>query len=78
MSKKVKIIQISELSVIDNALIKCWSSECKEGDDMLKRMDRIINKKKHGSISEHAIVTFDFTISRALLQELARLYESCR
>lgn len=70
---KVEIIQISPVMVIDKALTKCWNSECKTGMPMLKRIDRLVNKDKHASISEHAVITMDITgVSRALLQELAR------
>lgn len=69
----VEILHYTPIHILDSALTKCWGSECKTGDDMLKRIDRIINKNKHGSIAEHCTVNFDIRgVSRALLQEVAR------
>jgi len=69
----VEILHCTPIEILDKSLVKCWGSECKSGDDMLKRIDRIINKNKHGSIAEHCTVSFDIRgVSRALLQELAR------
>ena len=69
----VEILHYTPIQILDSALTKCWGSECKTGDDMMKRIDRIINKNKHGSIAEHCTVNFDIDgVSRALLQEVAR------
>lgn len=69
----VDVLHYTPIEILDKSLVKCWGSECKSGDDMLKRIDRIINKNKHGSIAEHCTVNFDIRgISRALLQEVAR------
>lgn len=71
------------LSVMVKGGRTCWDSHCRGGDyeDMVDTLedvdvsflDRIINKHKHGSVSEH--VNYNFYIqglSRAALQELAR------
>lgn len=70
----VEVLYYTPIDILDKALTKCWGSECKsDHEDMMKRIDRIINKNKHGSIAEHCIVNFDIKgISRACLQELAR------
>lgn len=69
----VEILHYTPIEILDTALTKCWGSECKSGDAMMERIDRIINKNKHGSIAEHCTVNFDIRgISRALLQEVAR------
>lgn len=70
---EVNVLHYTPLEVIDKALTKCWDSECKEGQAMLDRIDRIGNKFKHESILEHCTVNFEIKgISRACLQELAR------
>jgi len=70
---RVSVLHITPLEVIDKALVKCWDSECKTGDDMVERIDRIANKNKHQSIIEHCTVNYNIEgISRALLQEVAR------
>lgn len=69
----VEILHYTPINTLDTALTKCWGSECKSGDAMMERIDRIINKNKHGSIAEHCTVNFDIRgVSRALLQEVAR------
>ena len=69
----VKVLHYTPIEILDTALTKCWGSECKSGDAMMQRIDRIINKNKHGSIAEHCVVNFDIRgISRACLQELSR------
>ena len=61
----------------------CWDSFHKGGDYSISTdnvtkedkafLNRIINKHKHGSISEHLVYTFKISgISRALLQEFSR------
>lgn len=70
---KVEVSHATPIEILDTALTKCWGSECKTGDAMMERIDRIVNKNKHGSIAEHCTVSFDIRgISRALLQEVAR------
>lgn len=70
---KVTLLHATPIEILDTALTKCWGSECKTGDAMMQRIDRIINKNKHGSIAEHCVVNFDIRgISRACLQELSR------
>lgn len=69
----VKLLHATPIEILDKALTKCWGSECKTGDAMMERIDRIINKNKHGSIAEHCQVNIDVIgVSRALLQEVAR------
>lgn len=69
----VKLLHYTPLEVCDRAISKCWNTACKTGEDMKKRIDRVGNKNKHGSVLEHLTYSFDIDgISRACLQELAR------
>jgi len=79
----VNLLSNSKLSVAVIAARTCWNSFHKGGcyteqtDDITitdkEFLDRIINKNKHASISEHIVYSFTIDgISRACLQELAR------
>lgn len=80
---EVNLKHHTPLSIMSQAGRTCWQSQSKGGcylnptDNIVSEdrdfLDRIINKNKHGSVSEH--VQYNFTIegiSRAALQELAR------
>lgn len=79
----VKLVEHTKLSNMVIAARTCWDSfehggvyteptDCISDKD-IALLDRIVNKHKHGSISEHAVYTFDIKgISRACLQELSR------
>ncbi len=70
---KVKLLQHSDIDVIDLAISKCWDMPNKGETHKLKRMNRVINQNHHESVSEHYNLTWDVEgISRALLQELSR------
>jgi len=71
---KIKLLNHTPLSVVDTAVGKCWDTGCKDNPaDRDKRIDRVVNKNKHGSIAEHLVYSFDIDgISRGCLQELAR------
>ncbi len=79
----VKLISNSKLSLVAMAGRTCWQSFGKGGcypeptdkisEDDKEFIERIVNKFKHASISEHLTYTFYISgVSRALLQELAR------
>jgi thymidylate synthase (FAD) len=68
---KVELLHHTPISIMDKAVGTCWDKHKDEID--LERLDRVVNKFKHQSISEH--VTFNFyisNISRSLFQELVR------
>ena len=80
---EVRLIEHTKLSNACIAGRTCWGSFHKGGcynsptdvisDTDREFLERIINKNKHKSISEHLVYTFDIDgISRACLQELAR------
>ncbi len=70
---KIELLQHSDISIIDKAIGRCWDRPSKDKEHMLKRMDRVVNKNFHESVSEHYYISWDVEgISRALLQELAR------
>lgn len=80
---EVKLITNTPLSVMVNAGRTCWESHSKGGcyihptDDIndidREFLNRIVNKHKHGSVSEHVNYVFSIKgITRACLQELAR------
>jgi thymidylate synthase (FAD) len=77
--KKAKLLNHTSLTIASNAIRTCWqsfdksdSSEniCGENDKAL--IYRVGNQFKHASTLEHLNYTFYLTISRAVLQELAR------
>ena len=70
----VKLLDYIPLDILDHAVGKCWGTGCKNSvEERDKRLYRVVNKHKHGSISEHVSYVFDIDgISRACLQELAR------
>lgn len=80
---KVKLLFHTPLSVMVSSGRTCWQSQDKGGcyltptDDIvsvdISFLDRIVNKHKHGSVSEHVVYNFAIDgISRGCLQELAR------
>ena len=79
----IKLLQHTSLSIMATAGRTAWQSFHKGGiyenptdeisDTDVEFIDRIINKHKHGSVSEHVMYNFSIEdISRACLQELAR------
>ena len=67
----VELLHNTPIEVIDTAIGTCWDKQKDEID--FERMDRVVNKFKHASTSEHA--TFNFyikNVSRAYLQENSR------
>ena len=79
----VELLHHTPLSIAAQAIRTCWASQEKGGcyqeptdylvDADYKLIERVVNKHKHKSTSEH--ITYNFYISgvsRALLQELAR------
>jgi len=70
---KVELLKCDKLSLIDLAVGKCWDMPSKNDSHMLKRMDRVVNQNRHGSVSEHLAITWDVSkVSRALLMEFSR------
>jgi len=70
---KIQLIRCDDLSLIDKSISKCWDMPSRNDNHMLKRMDRVVNQNRHGSVSEHLSITWDISeVSRALLQEFAR------
>lgn len=79
----VELLNHTPLSIMATAGRRCWDSYHRGGcydkptDNITEAdrefLDRIINKNKHESVSEHVSYNFIITgISRAVLQELAR------
>jgi thymidylate synthase (FAD) len=75
---KVELLKCDSLELIDIAVGKCWNMPSKDEAHMLKRMDRVVNQNRHGSVSEHLSMTWNISkVSRALLQEFARHRIGC-
>ena len=70
----VKLLQHSDIDVLDTAVGKCWGTGCRDNEgDRDKRLDRVINKNQHGSIAEHYSMSWDIdALPRFVLQELVR------
>lgn len=59
------------ISCMDRGVGMCWDKQKDTVDT--ERLNRVINKNKHGSVSEHVSFNFEiYGISRLCLQELAR------
>lgn len=69
----VSLLHSTPLKIVDIGIGTCWDKHTDGDESNLERMDRVINKHKHGSISEHLVFNFYIkNISRCCLQELAR------
>ena len=70
---KVVLLHHTPLSIVDQAISKCWDKPFNPDEVNYDKIDRIANKFKHESTIEHAVYSLDIDgVSRALLQELAR------
>jgi thymidylate synthase (FAD) len=70
-NQRVQLLHHTPLEIADQAIGKCWDKP--PGDSVnTERMERVANKFKHASTIEHLVYSFDITMSRACLQEMAR------
>ncbi len=70
---KIELLQHSDINIIDKAISQCWSMPSRDEDHMLRRMNRVVNKNHHESVSEHYHMTWQIdNIPRFVLQELSR------
>jgi len=72
---EVTLLHHTPLEIMETAINTCWDThdKCVPGEVNVAKIDRVVNKFKHASTSEH--VTYNFYIkgcSRCVLQELAR------
>jgi thymidylate synthase (FAD) len=58
--------------LIEAAGRTCYKSECKITDDSAYEFVRMIVKRRHYSVIEHAVATFRIVTDRAIAQELTR------
>lgn len=69
----VELLHHTPLKIADIGVGTCWDKHSDQSETNTGRLDRVINKFKHASTSEHLYYNFYIkNISRALLQELAR------
>ena len=69
----VELLHHTPLTITDQAISKCWDTECDLNTPNTEKINKIVKKFKHQSTVEHLNYNFEIKgVSRALLQELAR------
>ena len=71
---KVKLVNKPTLEFVDSAIGKCWGKGSYGADTQkgVERIDRVCNKRKHGSMLRFVHYIFDMQISTSVLLELSR------
>lgn len=70
---QVKLINMPVISFVDWAIGECYDKGCYTDEgQMLARVNRVANVKKHNSVLEFADIVFEVTASTKVLLEMTR------
>ena len=73
MKMTVELLHHTPLTITDQAISKCWDTECDLNTPNIQKIEKVVKKFRHASTAEHLSYNFNIKgVSRALLQELAR------